>query len=93
MSGFLKTKIGRLAFEDFKDGKPGQFVSVTGKGKEQTEEKREREKGRKKVVEIEYNDNNCERKERKEKELNMVEQRKLINQKATSFALRIEEVA
>ena len=31
-------------------------------------------------------------KERKEKEPNMVEQRKLINQKTTSFALRTEEV-
>ena len=37
LSGFLKTKIGRLAFEDFQDGKPGRFVSVTGKGKEQME--------------------------------------------------------
>ena len=95
LSGFLKTKVGRLAFEDFKDGKLGRFVSVTGKGKEQMEEeeKREREKGRKKVVEVEYNVNNCEIKERKGKEPNMVEQSKLINQKATSFALRIEEVA
>ena len=95
LSGYLKTKVGRLAFEDFKDGKLGRFVSGTGKGKEQMEEeeKREREKGRKKVVEVEYNVNNCEIKERKGKEPNMVEQSKLINQKATSFALRIEEVA
>ena len=56
------------------------------------EEEKKREKGRKKVVEVEYNVNNCEIKERKEKEPNMVEQRKLINQKATSFALRTEEV-
>ena len=74
LSGFLKTKIGRLAFEDFKDGKPGRSVSVTGKGKEQMEEeeKREREKRekeRKKVVEVEYNVNNCEIKERKEKDV------------------------
>ena len=87
LSGFLKTKIGRLAFEDFEDGKPGRFVSVTGKGKEQMEEEEKRESGRKKVVEVEYNVNNCEIKERKEKEPNVVEQRKLINQKATSFAL------
>ena len=58
LSGFLKTKVGRLAFEDFKDGKLGRFVSVTGKGKEQMEEKEEREKGRKKVVGVEYNVNN-----------------------------------
>ena len=93
LSGFLKTKVGRLAFEDFKDGKLGRFVSVTGKGKEQMEEEEKRESGRKKVVEVEYNVNNCEIKERKGKEPNMVEQSKLINQKATSFALRIEEVA
>ena len=71
LSGFLKTKVGRLAFEDFKDGKLGRFVSVTGEGKEQMEEeeKRDREKGRKKVVEVEYNVNNCEIKERKEKDV------------------------
>ena len=74
LSGFLETKIGRLVFEDFKDGKPGRSVSVTGKGKEQMEEeeKREREKRekeRKKVVEVEYNVNNCEIKERKEKDV------------------------
>ena len=38
LSGFLKTKIGRLAFQDYKDGTPGRYVSVTGKGKEQLEE-------------------------------------------------------
>ena len=38
LSGFPKTKFGRLGFEDFKDGQPGRFVSVTGKGKEQMEE-------------------------------------------------------
>ena len=88
LSGFLKTKTGRLAFQDFKDGKPGQFVSLTRKGKEQMEEEEER----KKVVEVEYDVNNCQIKERKEKETNMVGHRKLINQKATSFALRSEEV-
>ena len=62
LSGFPKTKIGRLAFEDFMDGTPGRYVSVTGKGKEQLEgkEKREREKERKKVVEVDYDVNNCE---------------------------------
>ena len=59
LSGFLETKIGRLVFEDFKDGKPGRFVSVSGKGKEQKEEEEKREEGRKKVVvEVEYNVNN-----------------------------------
>ena len=38
LSGFLKTKIGRLAFQDYKDETPGRYVSVTGKGKEQLEE-------------------------------------------------------
>ena len=58
------------------------------------EEKREsgRKSGRKKVVEVEYNVNNCETKERKEKEPNMVEQRKLINEKATSFEFRTKAV-
>ena len=60
---------------------------------EEKREREKREKERKKVVEVEYNVNNCEIKERKGKEPNMVEQSKLINQKATSFALRIEEVA
>ena len=61
LSGFLKRRIERLGFEDFKDGKPRQFVSVTGKGKEQMEEKkRERDKGRKKVVEVDCNVQNCE---------------------------------
>ena len=50
------------------------------------------EKGGKKVVEVEYNVSNCKLKKRKEKELAMVEQRKLINEKATSFTPRTEEV-
>ena len=92
LSGFLKTKVGRLAFEDFKDGKLGRFVSVTGEGKEQMEEEEKREKGWMKVVQVKYNVNNCEIKESKE-EPNMVEQCKLINnQKSRSFASRTEEV-
>ena len=47
LSGFMQTKIGRLAFRDFKDGKPGQYVSITGKWKEE-----KRGWGRKKVVEV-----------------------------------------
>ena len=43
------------------------------------------------MVEIEYNVNNCKIIERNEKEPNMVEQRKLINQKATS-ATKTKEV-
>ena len=39
LSGYLKmTKIGRLAFQDFKDGKPRRFVLIMRKGKEESEE-------------------------------------------------------
>ena len=44
------------------------------------------------MVEVDYDVLNCELKERREKEPNMVENRKLINHKAKSFALRTEEV-
>ena len=68
-----------------------RFEQVVSK-KEQMEEEEKREKGWMKVVQVKYNVNNCEIKERKEKEPNMVEQRKLINPKATSFASKTEEV-
>ena len=42
LSGFLKTKIGRLAFQDYRDRTPGRYVSVSRKGKEQLEEKEEK---------------------------------------------------
>ena len=78
---FLKTNIGRMAWKDFKDGSPGKRVAITGKGKDELNQKQKEQEGRERTMRTEftYDVETCTIKDQNEAVPNK------INQKATAF--------